>query len=92
MMPLLFTLNIFYILPDVKYAKRRAFYWKKRLTGCKVNWFTSSLVYTPLPPPHPNIGPSNLSFICIYAQGILTKFYSDWLLSNMDIENNDFEF
>ena len=51
MMPLLFTLNIFYILPDVKYAKRRAFYWKKRLTGCKGNWFTSSPVYTPPPPP-----------------------------------------
>ena len=27
------------------------------------------------PPPPPNIGPSNLSFVRIYAQGVLTGFY-----------------
>ena len=26
-------------------------------------------------PPPPNIGPSNLSFLRIYAQGVLTGFY-----------------
>ena len=31
-------------------------------------------VYINLPPP-PNIDPSNLSFVRIYAQGVLTGFY-----------------
>ena len=60
---LLLTWNIFHIFNDVKYAEIRALYWKKEkkvisLTGCK-------------PPSPPKIGPSNLSFVPIYAQDVM---------------------
>ena len=34
----------------------------------------------PLSPPPPNIGPSNLFFVRIYAQGILTRFYGIYVV------------
>ena len=88
---LLLTLNIFHILGDVKNAKIPFLYWKKRkgrLADCKLKCFSFRIskikprpphVYNspppPPPPPPPNIGPSNLSFVRIYAQGVLTGFY-----------------
>ena len=50
---LLLTLNIFHIFLDMKYAKKRTFYWKKEivitLTNCKLKCFSFQI--TPLPPP-----------------------------------------
>ena len=63
-MSLLLTLNIFYILDDVKNAEVRALYWKRErkvsLTDCKLNCF--SLEYKPLPlyrNPHSECRPNN---------------------------------
>ena len=73
---LLLTLNIFHILHDEKIAEIPALYWKKErkvsLTDCKLKCFSSRI----FKPPPLNIGPSNLSFVCMYAQGVLTGFYS----------------
>ena len=66
--------NIFNIL-HVKYARIQALYWKKerkviRLRDCKLKCFSSViLAYLYV----------NLSFVFIYAQGVLTEFYSIYI-------------
>ena len=78
---LLLTLNIFHILRNVKNAKVGALNWKKEskvsLTDCKLKCFSSRIWAPPLSlhKSPPNIGQSNLSFVRIYAQGVLTGFY-----------------
>ena len=64
-----------YILHNVKNAKVRALYRKKRKK--KFNRLQIEVFFHPsiCPPPISNIGPSNLSFVRIYAQGVLTGFY-----------------
>ena len=77
---LLLTLNIFHILHDVKNAEIRALYWKKRKKS-KFNRLQIEVFFLPnISPPYIsplNIGPSNLSFVRIYAQGVLKGFYGN---------------
>ena len=78
----LLILNIFHIL-HVKYARIRALYWKKErkvisLRDCKLKCFSSVILACPYIRP-PRIGPSNFSFVFIYAQGVLTEFYSIYI-------------
>ena len=73
---LLLTLNIFHILLDMKYAKKRTFYWKKEiivitLTNCKLKCF-SFQISPPPPPPAifvlcPYIGPGRINEILRYS-------------------------
>ena len=73
-------LNIFHIL-HVKYARIRALYWKKerkviRLRDCKLKCFSSViLAYLYV----------NLSFVFIYAQGVLTEFYGIYIYLYINI-------
>ena len=72
--------NIFHIL-HVKYARIRALYWKKerkviRLRDCKLKCFSSViLAYLYI----------NLSFVFIYAQGVLTEFYGIYIYLYINI-------
>ena len=78
LLSLLLFLNIFHILHDVKYTEIRALYWKKK---SKFNRLQIKMFFLPniiRPPPYvipSNIGQSNLSFVRIYAQGVLTGIY-----------------
>ena len=78
---LLLTLNIFHILHDVKNVKIYALCWKKErkvgLTGYRSVFSPEYKTHLYISPP--NIGPSNLSFVHIYAQGILTGFYGMYI-------------
>ena len=94
LVPLFLTLNIFHILHDVKYAKIRTLYWEKEkkvisLTDCKV-FFLSNI--SPPSPPYvspSNIGQSNLSFVRMYDQGVLTEFYGIYTNELVFYKSND---
>ena len=86
MVSLMLTLNIFHILHNVKNAKIRALLVKKErnvtLSDCKLEcispkYISGCIWASPTnPSPHPpNRGSSSLSFVRIYAQGVLTRFY-----------------
>ena len=58
---LLLTLNIFHILHDVKHAKIRALYWKKRKKSNKFNKLRVKVFFLTNIPPPPVYKPPPLS-------------------------------
>ena len=68
---LLLTLNMFHVLYDELYSEERK-------ESNKLNRFQIEVFFLPNLSPSlvpRNIGPSTLSFLSIYAQGVLTGFY-----------------
>ena len=79
---LLLTLNIFHEI--YRNTARKVI----SSTDCKLKCFSSRIE---VPPVSPNIDPSNLPFVRIYAQGVLTGFYgisSENFQKNKDKKKN----
>ena len=79
---LLLTLNIFHILHHVKNAEKRALYSKKgkksKFNRLQFEVFFLSNISPPFPAT-PKYSQPNLSFVLIYAQGILMGFYGIYI-------------
>ena len=79
LVPLLLTLNLFYIYTGKK---------SNKFNRLQIEVFFVPNISPPVYKPSPNRGPSNLSFVRIYAQGVLTgihgismRIYCDLLYS-----------